>query len=71
MNKSMNNVPTRKIYEKNYLKIMTEDIKKMTELPKPVFDKTPGSQRELKQDESGTSKSTPNSETTSPVYDET
>ena len=67
----MNNVPTRKIYEKNYLKIMTEDIKKMTELPKPVFDKTPGSQRELKQDESGTSKSTPNSETTSPVYDET
>ena len=71
MQKSRNNVPTRKNYEIKYLKNMTEKIKKMTELPKPVFDKTPGSQRELKQDESETPNSIPNSEQTSPVYDET
>ena len=49
---------------------MTQEIK-MTELPKPIFNKAPGSERELMQDESGSLKSTPNSEKTSPAYDET
>ena len=49
---------------------MIQEIK-MTELPKPVFNKAPGSERELMQDESESLKSTPNSEATSPVYDET
>ena len=50
---------------------MTEEIKKMAELPKPIFDKTPESERELKQDDSESLKSKENSEKTSPVYDET
>ena len=47
---------------------MNETLKPMTELPKPVFDKTPGSQRETKQNKSPVSLK---SDKNSPVYDQT
>ena len=48
--------------------VMTETLKPMTELPKPVFDKTPGSKREIKETASIVSSK---SENGSPVYDQT
>ena len=47
------------------------ELKPMTELPKPVFDKTPGAERETGQENSRTFKDALKSEKKSPIYDET
>ena len=43
----------------------------MTELPKPVFDKTPGGERESTNEDSITFKDALTSAPNTPVYDET